>query len=136
MNELGAYENGDNAFVFAPESGMSLSRADISALAQAKSANFSGQYIALRRYGVPLGEIRKLYLAGGFANYVNVENAIDIGFIANMPTERIAKVGNASLEGATLMLSQQRPAATNGNVGAPYRACRIGDHPGFLRHLR
>ena len=105
MNELGAYENGDNAFVFAPESGMSLSRADISALAQAKSANFSGQYIALRRYGVPLGEIRKLYLAGGFANYVNVENAIDIGFIANMPTERIAKVGNASLEGATLMLS-------------------------------
>jgi uncharacterized 2Fe-2S/4Fe-4S cluster protein (DUF4445 family) len=44
-------------------------------------------------------------LAGGFANYINVENAIDIGFIANMPTERIAKVGNASLEGATLMLS-------------------------------
>ena len=104
MNELGAYENGENAFVFAPESGMTLSRADISALAQAKSANFSGQYIALRRYGVPLGDIRKLYLAGGFANYVNVENAIDIGFIANMPTERIAKVGNASLEGATLML--------------------------------
>ena len=104
MNELGAYENGDDAFVFAPESGMSLSRADISALAQAKSANFSGQYIALRRYGVPLGEIKKLYLAGGFANYVNVANAIDIGFIANLPTERIVKVGNASLEGATLML--------------------------------
>ena len=104
MNELGAYENGDDAFVFVPESGMSLSRADISALAQAKSANFSGQYIALRRYGVPLDEIRRLYLAGGFANYVNVENAIDIGFIANLPSERIVKVGNASLEGATLML--------------------------------
>ena len=104
MNELGAYENGEGAFVFAPESGMTLSRADISALAQAKSANFSGQYIALRRYGVPLGEIRKLYLAGGFANYVNVGNAINIGFIANMPAERILKVGNASLEGATLML--------------------------------
>ena len=104
MNELGAYENGDDAFVFAPERGMSLSRADISALAQAKSANFSGQYIALRRYGVPLGDIQKLYLAGGFANYVNVENAINIGFIANLPTERVVKVGNASLEGATIML--------------------------------
>ena len=104
MNELGAYESGDNAFSFAPEHGMSLSRADISTLAQAKSANFSGQYIALRRYGAPLGEISKLYLAGGFANYVNVENAIAIGFIANLPTERIVKVGNASLEGATLML--------------------------------
>ena len=109
MNELGAYENGDDTFVFAPENGMFLSRADISALAQAKSANFSGQYIALRRYGVPLGDIRKLYLAGGFANYVNVENAINIGFIANLPTERVVKVGNASLEGATLML-------VNGNL--------------------
>ena len=104
MNELGVYENGDDAFVFAPETGMSLSRADISALAQAKSANFSGQYIALRRYGVPLGDIRRLYLAGGFANYVNVENAINIGFIANLPSERVLKMGNASLEGATLML--------------------------------
>ena len=104
MNELGVYEDGDDAFVFAPETGMSLSRADISALAQAKSANFSGQYIALRRYGVPLGDIRKLYLAGGFANYVNVENAINIGFIANLPSERVLKIGNASLEGATLML--------------------------------
>ena len=96
---------------------MTLSRADISALAQAKSANFSGQYIALRRYGVPLGDIRKLYLAGGFANYVNVENAINIGFIANLPTERVVKVGNASLE-ARRSCSL---TATSGNAWSVWR---------------
>ena len=78
--------------------------ADISALAQAKSANYSGQFIALRNYGIPLDEVSKLYLAGGFANYVNVESAVNIGFIANIPAERIVKAGNASLEGATIML--------------------------------
>ena len=104
MNELGALEEGSNEFFFAPERGMSLSRSDISALAQAKSANYAGQYIALRSYGVPFERISKLYLAGGFANYVDVANAVDIGFIANMPPERIVKVGNASLEGATIML--------------------------------
>ena len=104
MNELGAFEDGGNEFFFAPEKGMSLSRSDISALAQAKSANYSGQYIVLRRYGVPLEKIARLYLAGGFANYVNVDNAVGIGFIANLPAEKIVKVGNASLEGATIML--------------------------------
>jgi uncharacterized 2Fe-2S/4Fe-4S cluster protein (DUF4445 family) len=45
-----------------------------------------------------------LYLAGGFANYINVENALGIGFIANFPPANITKVGNAALEGATIML--------------------------------
>ena len=104
MNELGAFEDGSDEFFFVPEKGMSLSRANISSLAQAKSANYCGQWIVLRRYGVPLDRIDRLYLAGGFANYVNVRNAVDIGFIANLPAERIDKVGNASLEGATIML--------------------------------
>ena len=104
MNELGAFRNGDSEFRFAPDAGLSLSRADISALAQAKSANYSGQYIALRKYGVPIERISKMYLAGGFANYIDAANAVSIGFVANMPIERIVKVGNASLEGATIML--------------------------------
>ena len=104
MNELGVFEGGSREFAFVPETGMSLSRADISALAQAKSANYSGQFIVLRNYGVRPEGISKLYLAGGFANYINVANAVNIGFVANLPEERIVKVGNASLEGATIML--------------------------------
>ena len=58
----------------------------------------------LRNYGVPIERISKLYLAGGFANYIDPQNAVDIGFIANFPQDKIVKVGNASLEGATVML--------------------------------
>ena len=104
MTELGVFNDGSYEFMFAPTQNMTLSRADISALAQAKSANYSGQYIILRKYGLPLEQISKLCLAGGFANYIDVNNALDIGFIANFPPERISKVGNASLEGATIML--------------------------------
>ena len=104
MSELGVFENGEREFAFVQQTGMSLSRADISALAQAKSANYSGQYIVLRNYGAPPDGISNLYLAGGFANYINVANAVNIGFVANLPQERIVKVGNASLEGATIML--------------------------------
>ena len=104
MDQLGVFENGAGEFVFEPVRQMSLSRADISALAQAKSANYCGQWIVLRKYGAPIDQITKLYLAGGFANYVNVGNAVSIGFIASLPNERVVKVGNAALQGATIML--------------------------------
>ena len=104
MNELGVLSGGAGEFLFAPEQGMGLSRADISALSQAKAANYCGQFISLRHYGLPLDAISRLYLAGGFANYLNVGNAKEIGFIANFPSQRVAKIGNAALEGATIML--------------------------------
>ena len=107
MNDLGAFENGVREFQFAPEEGMGLSRADISALAQAKSANYCGQFITLRKYGQPMEAISRLYLAGGFANYLNVSNAIGIGFIADFPEDSVTRAGNAALEGATIMLLSQ-----------------------------
>ena len=104
MSALGVLDDGGNEYFFLPEKGFSLSRSDISALAQAKSANYAGQFIVLRRHGVALDQMSRLYLAGGFANYVNVGNAIEIGFLVNLPSQKIVKAGNASLEGATLML--------------------------------
>lgn len=103
MNDLGVLEDGNDRFVFEKEFDMALYRSDISALAQAKSANYSGQYIALRTFGQGIENIGGLYLAGGFANYVNTENAKAIGFIANFPSDKIRKMGNAALEGATIM---------------------------------
>ena len=58
----------------------------------------------MRHFGKSIEDLETLYLAGGFANYINADNAKSIGFIADFPTEKISKVGNASLEGATIML--------------------------------
>ena len=104
MDELGKFSDGSGSYEFSSDNGLTLSRADISALAQAKAANYCGQAIVLREYGLPADSFEKLYLAGGFANYVNESNAIDIGFIANVPIEKVQKVGNVSLEGAVIML--------------------------------
>ena len=104
MDELGRFTDGSGEYEFSTTNNLTLSRADISALAQAKAANYCGQAIVLREYGLPIDKFEKLYLAGGFANYVDESNAIDIGFIANMPIDKVEKVGNASLEGAVIML--------------------------------
>ena len=87
-----------------PERGITFSREDASNLAQAKAANYCGQFITLRAFGVDPGDISRLHLAGGFANYIDIDNAIDIGFLAPVPRERIAKVGNAAVQGAREVL--------------------------------
>jgi uncharacterized 2Fe-2S/4Fe-4S cluster protein (DUF4445 family) len=91
-----------------PEQGITFSREDASNLAQAKAANYCGQYIVMRHCGVGPGDLDHLYLAGGFANYINVRNAIEIGFLAPAAEERIVKAGNASLAGARQMLLSRR----------------------------
>lgn len=94
-----------------PEHGITFSRDDASNLAQAKAANYCGQYIVLRHFGCSPQNISKLYLAGGFANYVNIQDAIDIGFLAPVPQERIVKVGNAAVGGAKeVLLSKEKRA--------------------------
>ena len=104
MNYLGVLENGLKEFMVAPEYKLSLSSGDISVLAQAKAANYCGQKIVLRKYGIVPEDVSNMYLAGGFGNYIDVENAARIGFIANVKHEDIHRVGNAAIEGASQML--------------------------------
>ena len=94
-----------------PEHGITFSREDASNLAQAKAANYCGQYIVLRHFGCSPQDITKLFLAGGFANYVNLQDAIDIGFLAPIPQDRIVKIGNAAVGGAkAVLLSREKRA--------------------------
>ena len=94
-----------------PEHGITFSREDASNLAQAKAANYCGQYIVLRHFGCVPQDITTLFLAGGFANYVNLQDAVEIGFLAPVPEANIVKIGNAAVAGATAVLLSERKRA-------------------------
>lgn len=94
-----------------PEHGITFSRQDASNLAQAKAANYCGQYIVLRHFGCAPEDIKTLFLAGGFANYVNLQDAIEIGFLAPVSEPNIVKIGNAAVAGATAVLLSEKKRA-------------------------
>jgi uncharacterized 2Fe-2S/4Fe-4S cluster protein (DUF4445 family) len=104
MNAQGRLADGREAVTIAPDPGITFSRADASLLAQAKASNACGQRILMRRLGVAPGQLERIYLAGGFANAIDVVNAIDIGFLAPVRPERVQRVGNAALHGAVMLL--------------------------------
>ena len=94
-----------------PEHGITFSREDASNLAQAKAANYCGQYIVLRHFGCVPKDVTKLFLAGGFANYVNLQDAMEIGFLAPVPEANVVKIGNAAVAGATAVLLSDKKRA-------------------------
>jgi len=104
MDLLGRLAEDAPDFTVDPVHDIRIVANDISELAQAKAANYTGQRILLNRYGVQAADLDVYYLAGGFANYINIENAMRIGLIPTLPLERVRKLGNASLAGATQAL--------------------------------
>ena len=109
MTPMGVFmEKKQRKMTVIPEYGITLSRDDASNLAQAKAANYCGQFIVMREFGIDPADVKKLYLAGGFANYVDARNAIDIGFLAPIADERIVKIGNAAVQGAREVLLSRK----------------------------
>ena len=104
-NAAGAVRNPH--ITISEERGITFSAEDASHLAQAKAANYCGQLLLLQAFGIDPADISTLYLAGGFANYIDVDNSIAIGFLAPVPAERIVKVGNAAMQGAREVLLNQ-----------------------------
>ncbi|MGD8699496.1 MAG: ASKHA domain-containing protein [Gemmatimonadales bacterium] len=102
MNSVGRI--GADRFVLDADANIYLTEQDISRLAQAKAANAAGWRLITKAYGATYGDIERLYLAGGFANHLDIAAAIRIGLIPPVPRQRIQPIGNAAIEGATLAL--------------------------------
>jgi len=107
VNRLGKFSDGISEFMLVPEHNIGIDRKDLSDLALAKSANYTGQQILLRKFGIEWDDLEFLFFSGGFANYLNVENAQAIGLIPPIDPNKVIKVGNTSLEGAAQMLINQ-----------------------------
>jgi len=85
-----------------------ITQADIKTLLNSKAAIFAGASILMNRMGVSREDLRRVYLAGGFGNSLDIEKAVAIGMIPDVPRERIRFVGNSSLSGARKVLLSER----------------------------
>ncbi len=81
-----------------------LTEVDIDNLMRAKAAIFAGFSVLGDSVGMPLESVEQVLIGGGFGQYINVEKAIQIGLLPDMPWERFRFLGNTSLKGAYLAL--------------------------------
>ncbi len=86
---------------------ISITQQDIYQLITAKAGLRLDQDLLMDYYGVGLEEIEKIYLAGGFGNFINAESAISIGLLPGAG-EKVVKIGNGALAGAREMILSRK----------------------------
>jgi uncharacterized 2Fe-2S/4Fe-4S cluster protein (DUF4445 family) len=81
-----------------------LTEVDIENILRSKAAMYAGVSLLLKEVNLSLDTIERVYIAGGFGNYLDIDKAILIGMLPDLPKERFCFLGNASITGAYLSL--------------------------------
>lgn len=81
-----------------------ITHVDVDNLLRAKAAIYAGFTVLAESVGVPLDLVEEILIGGSFGKYINVEKAIEIGLLPDLPWEKFKFLGNTAVRGAYLAL--------------------------------
>jgi uncharacterized 2Fe-2S/4Fe-4S cluster protein (DUF4445 family) len=81
-----------------------VSEIDIENVIRAKAAIYSAASLLMEQVGMTFEDLANIYIAGGFGRFLDIEKAITIGLLPDLPRERYHYIGNSSLMGAYMVL--------------------------------
>ncbi len=81
-----------------------ITQVDVDNLLRAKAAIYAGYQMLAQSVGVNLADVEQILIGGSFGQYINVEKAIEIGLLPDMPWERFHFLGNTAARGAYMAL--------------------------------
>ncbi|MBI2917046.1 MAG: DUF4445 domain-containing protein [Chloroflexi bacterium] len=97
--------------VWAGEAGggtdITLSEVDLENLVRVKAAIYAGIMVMAEKSGIPLDTVERVLIGGAFGQHINVEQAIQIGLLPDLPWDKFHFLGNTSAWGAyNILLSK------------------------------
>ena len=81
-----------------------ITKVDIDNLIRAKGAIYAGFTVLAQSVGIDLHMVERVLIGGSFGQYINIEKAIQIGLLPDLPWEKFHFLGNTALHGALLAL--------------------------------
>ena len=81
-----------------------ITQTDIDNIMRSKAAIFAAIKSLVNYAGLSFDQLNKVYVAGGFGSYLDIEKSIGIGLIPDITKEKIEFLGNSSLMGARMAL--------------------------------
>jgi len=81
-----------------------LSKVDVDNLLRAKAAIYAGYTVLASSVGIDLADVQQFLVGGSFGKYINVEKAIQIGLLPDLPWDRFRFLGNTAVLGTFMAL--------------------------------
>ena len=80
---------------------------DVDNIIRAKAAIYSACALLLHQLDLDFCDLAQVYIAGGFGRFLNLEKAITIGLLPDIPRSKFHYVGNSSLLGSYMVAVSQ-----------------------------
>lgn len=110
---------------------ITLTQTDIRQLQLAKGAICSGVVTLQKVMGIADDEIEELMLCGGFGNYINIESAVRIRLLPELPLDKITYYGNAAALGAQMALLSETERARAEELARGMDHVSLASQPDF-----
>ncbi|MDQ1279879.1 MAG: hypothetical protein QG670_1141 [Thermoproteota archaeon] len=99
---------------------------DVRELQLAKAAIYAGCWILMEKRKVVEIELKRVYVAGAFGNYIEPANAKTIGLIPDVSDNKIELVGNTALSGAKMILKSKHVREITEELSAKVKYIELG----------
>lgn len=111
-----------------------LTEIDIDNLMRAKAAMYAGYVTLLQAVGLSISDLEQVVIAGAFGSFIDVERAIIIGLLPDLPYDRFLFIGNGSLLGARLVSFCNEMLDDAERIARMMTNIELSEHPAFMEN--
>ncbi len=109
-----------------------ISEKDIANLIRTKGAVYSACAVLMKNIGLAFDRLDAVYIAGGFGEHLNIENAVRIGLLPDLERKKFRYLGNTSLTGAYLGLLSEKNRELVETIAAKMTYLELNAEPGYM----
>jgi uncharacterized 2Fe-2S/4Fe-4S cluster protein (DUF4445 family) len=113
---------------------IAISESGIENILRAKAAVYSASSLMLEQVGLAWSDLAKIYIAGGFGRFLDLEKATVIGLIPDLPREKFRYIGNASLMGSYLCAVSNERRGRQLELARRITNIELGSDPAYMDH--
>ena len=111
-----------------------ITEIDLDNLIRAKGAMFAGYQTLLESVGIGFGDLDRIILAGNFGAHIDLERAIAIGLLPDIERDRFYYLGNASMLGCQISLTDYNRFRERTEVRQIMTNLELSDNHNFMNH--
>jgi len=106
---------------------------DIAIFVRSKGAIYTAAETLLAHLGLSFEDVERVYISGGFGNYLDIANAITIGMMPDLPRDRFIFIGNGALAGARMALLSREALEEAEHIASLMTYFDLSTDPKFMR---
>lgn len=111
---------------------IAISEVDLDNFIRAKGAIFSAVRLMLRSLDFDIDVISRVLIAGGIGSGINMDNAVRIGMLPDIPREKYSYIGNSSLTGACCMLLSEEAEKKVSELASNMTYIELSSEPTYM----